>query len=392
MGSKLNILIIDDDSHIANLISNVASKLGCDTKCISQPDQLAENLRKYQPKLIFVDLQMPKADGIQMFQMLAEASCCASIVLCSGMGQSVISASARIAKGYGLNHVANLEKPFSLDDLERVIENCISLHAGPSTDELREAINGNQMKVYYQPKLSFHDGLDTSLCGVEALVRWEHPEDGIILPGKFLKPIEEGGLLPDLTRVVVEQSFEQLADMHSSGYKIGLAINVPPAMLEDDKFPDWISDQLEKYDIDPLYLTVEITEEAALSDSPDTIATLTRFCIKNIRLSLDDFGTGHSSIKNLHTLPFRELKIDRSFVMDSDNSDNRENAKGLVRSLVELGHKLGLSVCAEGVETFNSLQFISSIGCDSFQGFYVSKALPFEELKYFLMTRCPKFG
>lgn len=389
MGSKLNILIIDDDSHIANLISSVASKLGCETQCISQPEQLAESLRKYQPKLIFVDLQMPKADGIQMFQMLAEASCRASIVLCSGMGQSVIAASARIAKGYGLNLVSNLEKPFSLDDLERVIENCISLHAGPTTEELREAIYGDQMKVYYQPKLSFHDGLDTSLCGVEALVRWEHPEDGIVLPGRFLSYIEKAGLLPDLTRVVVEQSFQQLADMHSSGYRIGLSVNVPPVMLEDDAFPDWISDQLQKHDIDPLYLTVEITEEAALSEAADTVANLTRFCIKNIRLSLDDFGTGHSSIKNLHTLPFRELKIDRSFVTDSDSS---ENAKGLVRSLVELGHKLGLSVCAEGVETFKSLQFISSIGCDSFQGFYVSKALPFEELKYFLMTRCPKFG
>ncbi|HET6866934.1 MAG TPA: EAL domain-containing protein, partial [Solirubrobacteraceae bacterium] len=235
--------------------------------------------------------------------------------------------------------------------------------------EFRRALDSDEIVVFYQPLVEM-DGMTPS--GAEGLVRWQHPELGLLPPSDFIPIIEQTGLIGPLTRHVLEQAVARCAGWRQAGKNMTVSVNLSVRNLLDPDLPSLIGDLLTLYGLDPEALHLEITESMLMSDPDRSLVTLTRLNQLGVGLSVDDYGTGYSSLANLRRLPIDELKIDRSFVspMLRDESDLI-----IVRSTINLGHDLGLKVVAEGVEDEATLHRLAGLGCDFAQGYHFSKPL-----------------
>jgi EAL domain-containing protein (putative c-di-GMP-specific phosphodiesterase class I) len=188
---------------------------------------------------------------------------------------------------------------------------------------------------------------------------------------------EDGGLARGLADYVLQRGVEQLRAWRNNNHRIGLRVNISAQLIADLSFPDRLETLLMEYRLDPSLLTLEITETAMLEQRPETIDILTRLRVKEIQLAIDDFGIGHSSLTQLFRMPFSEMKIDKALVISTDQSNE---ARIMVETLVSLAHRLGLSACAEGVESAAALEFLDQVGCDGAQGFLIGKPLPAKEI------------
>ncbi|MGN6867108.1 MAG: putative bifunctional diguanylate cyclase/phosphodiesterase, partial [Solirubrobacteraceae bacterium] len=235
--------------------------------------------------------------------------------------------------------------------------------------EFRRALDSDEIVVFYQPLMEM-DGMTPS--GAEGLVRWQHPELGLLPPSDFIPIVEQTGLIGPLTRHVLEQAVARCAGWRQAGKDLTVSVNLSVRNLLDPDLPSLIGDLLTLYGLTPEALHLEITESMLMSDPDRSLVTLTRLNQLGVGLSVDDYGTGYSSLANLRRLPIDELKIDRSFVspMLSDESDLI-----IVRSTINLGHDLGLKVVAEGVEDEATLHRLAGLGCDFAQGYHFSKPL-----------------
>ncbi len=371
--SENRLLAIDDDPKILSVIEDVASGQGYEVLTTSDPDEFRRVHESFSPTLIVVDLIMPGTDGIELLRYLAEAKSSARIVVLSGLDTKVLATARRLGANQGLRMLPSLAKPVSLEDLEERLNAAWKESLNVTKEALASAIKCGEIEAYYQPKVTLREDGSLPIEGAEALVRWNHPERGLLSPVSFLSVAEKVGLIGDLTDSVLCSAFEQLKKLHDEGFSIAIAVNLAPQLLNDIRLPDKIVERLGKFGSLSQNFTLEITESAAMEEGANTLDILTRFRVKQIGLSMDDFGTGYSSLVELYRLPFSELKIDRSFVTDIDDS---EEARIIVRSLVELANNLGLSTCAEGVETESALEYLRSVGCAKAQGFLISKPLP----------------
>jgi EAL domain-containing protein (putative c-di-GMP-specific phosphodiesterase class I) len=239
---------------------------------------------------------------------------------------------------------------------------------------LREAISGHELRLYYQPKV---DCLSGRVRGVEALVRWQHPVQGIIGPERFIPLAEQTGLIGPLTHWILEAAVRQARAWLDCGLPLRIAVNLSTYDLQDPRLPALLCDLLERHGVPFELLSLEITETALLADPSRALEALNELAARGVEAALDDFGTGYSSLTYLRQLPLHELKIDASFVRGlADASRDR----AIVRSTIELGHRLGLSVVAEGVEDATTLDLLAELGCDEAQGYYLSRPLPSDEL------------
>jgi diguanylate cyclase (GGDEF)-like protein len=240
--------------------------------------------------------------------------------------------------------------------------------------ELREAIQLNRLALNYQPKV---DHQSRSVIGLEALVRWNHPQRGLLLSDEFVPLVEEAGLIGALTHWVLRAALAQLAALHAKGYRLTMSVNLSARNLQDMDLADSISVLLAESGVAAESLVLEITESAVMFNPSDGLAILTRLDQMGISLAIDDFGTGYSSLAHLKQLPVDEIKIDKSFVMDMGEN---ENDAAIVRSTIDLAHNLGLKVTAEGVETRRAWDTLTRLGCDHSQGYYMSRPLPADRL------------
>jgi EAL domain-containing protein (putative c-di-GMP-specific phosphodiesterase class I) len=241
-------------------------------------------------------------------------------------------------------------------------------------EDLRDAISAGQLDVHYQPKFAAGD---LRLVGVEALVRWQHPRRGQLPPGDFIPLAEHTGLIRPLTLEVLRQAAAQWRGWHEDGFEVTVAVNLSLANLLDNRLVDDLTGVLAGARMPPDRLVLEITESTAMSDPTRTVAMLERLADMGIRLSIDDYGTGHSSLAYLRRLPVHELKIDRAFIQHlATNADDDQ----IVSSTVDLAHGLGLQVVAEGVEDARALALLQRHGCDFVQGFHLGRPVPPEAL------------
>jgi diguanylate cyclase (GGDEF)-like protein len=256
-----------------------------------------------------------------------------------------------------------------------------TVHRLQLVTQLREAINAGQVQVHYQPKLVL---ASRELVGVEALVRWQHPEYGSVMPDEFVPLAERTGLIGALTMHVLKASLIQVRSWLDRDMRIAVAVNLSVKNLLDTAFPESVFALLDKHRVPPELLTFEITESSVMSDPERSLPVLHRLHEHGIGLSIDDFGTGYSSLAYLRRLPVDEVKIDKVFVlgMGTDLGD-----MAIVRAIVELGHSLALNVVAEGVEDELARDLLSGMGCDTIQGFLVSRALTAERLDTWLAAR-----
>jgi EAL domain-containing protein (putative c-di-GMP-specific phosphodiesterase class I) len=240
--------------------------------------------------------------------------------------------------------------------------------------EMRLALQRDEFVLHYQPKVALPDG---RLLGVEALARWQHPTRGLLGPGEFIPAAESTGLIIPFTLYVLRLALSQMSDWQTAAEEFTVAVNLSPRCLGDPELPAKVLGILAEYGVPARQLELEITENTLAHDPDRALATLTALHNAGIRISIDDFGTGYSSMSYLKRLPVSELKVDRSFVagMLSDLDDNV-----LVRSVVDLGHNLGLTVVAEGVEDQATLEALADVGCDVAQGYHTGRPMTVEAL------------
>jgi diguanylate cyclase (GGDEF)-like protein/PAS domain S-box-containing protein len=236
--------------------------------------------------------------------------------------------------------------------------------------ELRRGIDQDQLLLHYQPKINLRT---RAVEGVEALVRWLHPREGLLGPVEFVGMAEDTGLIKPLTFWVLHTALLQCRVWHQMGASLNVAVNLAVDMLREPELVEIVTAHLESTDALPEWLTLEVTESAVMADPEHAREMLARLRRIGVRISIDDFGTGYSSLTYLRDLPVNEVKIDRSFVTEMDS---REQDACIVRSVIDLGHNLGLQVVAEGVEARTTVERLADLGCDYAQGFYLTRPLP----------------
>ena len=248
--------------------------------------------------------------------------------------------------------------------------------------ELPKAIKANQLDLHYQPKLRCA-GHGSVVEGVECLVRWRHPELGQVFPDDFIGLAERTGYIVELTQYVLRQAISQCSEWRKQNRELSVSVNISALDLQQETFAQGISELLHEFQLPAHALCLEITESAAMEDPESAIAKLAGLKELGVRLSIDDYGTGYSSLAQLKKLPVHELKIDKSFVMELDRN---EDDQAIVRSTIELAHNVGLEVVAEGVESNRILWQLDEWACNYAQGFYISKPLPLAEFESWLDT------
>jgi EAL domain-containing protein (putative c-di-GMP-specific phosphodiesterase class I) len=244
---------------------------------------------------------------------------------------------------------------------------------------LRTALEEGQFRLHYQPIVDLKDG---RLRSVEALARWEHPERGLILPGEFIHATEESGLILPLGRLVLRESLRQLRDWldHGAPKGFGVSVNLSPRQLDDPELFPTLTAALEQHAIPPSSLQLEVTESVLMNNRQGATQVLSRLVAMGISIAIDDFGTGYSSLSYLHQFPAEALKIDRAFIARMDGLPENE---AVTSAVIMLGHKLGRSIVAEGIETELQAGRLRAMGCDKGQGYLFAKPQPPEAIPAF---------
>lgn len=380
------VLIVDDDIRICRSIKRVADRLGIDTVMTDKAELFMSAYIDNKPNVILMDLQMPGMDGVELLRFLSDQESLAAIILVSGMDKSVIETTTELGRSLGLNMAGYLRKPIEIDEVIEtlgkqfeVVQKSSGSTVMITEDELSRAIDQNQLLVHYQPKVHLGSG---EVVGSEALVRWQHPEHGLLFPDAFIPLAEESEqLISRLTYSVLETALQDASERKNRGKVLTCSVNISARSLRDLKLPDRILDLLQSHDFNPGNLVLELTESGAMENPSVTMDILTRLRLKNIKLSIDDFGTGYSSLVQLYRLPFNEMKIDKSFVMRAMVD---KEAASIVRITIELGHSLGLTVVAEGIEDLETYDWLKELGCDIGQGYVISKPIDTDSFNVWL--------
>ena len=245
--------------------------------------------------------------------------------------------------------------------------------------DLRQAVEQEQFELYYQPIVNL---VTNKVAGIEALARWRHPRDGILLPDSFIPLLEQSGMIHGLMPWVVSEALKHAHMLELAGMPLTISVNLSMRDLQDPYIVDSISELLQAHGVDPGTLVLEITESAVMTDAPRTLELLNRLAGMGLRIAIDDFGTGYSSLTYLKKLPVTTLKIDKSFVIGMIGDDNDA---AIVRTSIDLAHNLGLKVVAEGVETEMALKRLKDLGCDLAQGHFIGRPLTHAELGEWLL-------
>ena len=383
MIGRNRLLIIDDDRDLCDYVADVAAELGFETKRSVSDEELAAIFSAFDPTTIFLDLHMPGRDGIEVLQWLADRNFDGEIYLASGMDRKVIESAANLAESFGLKIGGILPKPVLLDDLEAVLSGSLRNEMEITSEELHAAIDNGGLVLHYQPKIRMGGGAHLEIDSCEALVRWEHEKHGLVPPNEFIPLAEENGLIAPLTDAVLLMAARQAKEWREIGVTTKIAVNVPPHLFAENAFLGRVSDLLRKFDLPASTFIFEVTERTLIEDAMEAMETLTRLRIMGAGLSIDDFGTGHSSLIQLHQMPFSEIKIDMSFV---DAMEKSADARTIVRAIINLAHDLGMKCCAEGVERAATLEALELLNCDYAQGYIFYPALEKEKMTALL---CP---
>lgn len=333
------------------------------------------------PNLIIVDLEMPEMDGIELIETLQQRGLRIPIVLLSGHGDALLDS----VQSMETSVVRGLSKPLERNDLQDILREVLAPSA-PVVERrraprmpidprmLEEALRTGGIVPHFQPKVDTRTGL---LRGVEALARWQHPVLGMVPPDEFVPMAERAGLIHGLTRTMVEQSFAQCAAWQSRGMRLTLAINMSPQLLANPDIVAELCEQQARHGLPPSQVMLEVTEGSMVETSSAAHAALVRLRLRGFGLSIDDYGTGFSSMQQLSRIPFTELKIDRSFV---HGAHRRKSLRVILESALELARRLNLSTVAEGVEHMEDWRLLQDFGCTTAQGWLIAKAMPAQDL------------
>lgn len=385
-GKGLTLMVVEDNDFQRAVATKVLEDLGCET-VLSAPegDAALKQIVNHPGRvhIVLSDLDMPGMDGIEFLRHLAEGDLADAAAIASAMDASLIHTVEQMIREHGIQVLSNVSKPVTRAKMISVIEQYRQEHCAPSTayydesfssSEVSDALDNDQFEVWYQPKVRVSDG---AWVASEALARWRHPEQGVIMPGRFVQVMEENGLINRLTWQQVHRVVEDLHHWQEEGRDLSVAINFSPLLMDDVESPRKLEEILDYYGVAPCHIILELTETMIIKSVARCLETAARLRIKGFHLSIDDFGTGFSNQQRLNRIPFTELKIDRSFVRDLEN---RESARSIVASNIDLATRLKMKSVAEGVETPGEWHALKNLNCDLIQGYLIAKPMPMSEL------------
>jgi len=329
-------------------------------------------------QVIISDLEMPGMDGMEFMRHLGEINRPVSVILSSALDAALVASVEAMTKAYGITLLGAIEKPVTTEKLRAMLEK----YAPPKPraprapaavlplDDIRRGLEAREFEPFFQPKVSLVDG---TVLGAEALARWRHPEKGLLAPYLFIGPMEENGLIDPLTWQILEKSASLCRDWVAQGMlQLTVSVNLSLKSLAEPGLAERIAERVAAQNLAPKHVVLEITESAAMTDVAKALENLTRLRMKGFALSIDDYGTGYSSMQQLSRIPFSELKIDQSFVM---GALEREANKVILASSLDMAKKLKLKAVAEGVETRAHWNLLQSLGCDVAQGYFIAKPM-----------------
>ena len=375
------LLVVDADHDVVDVVRQIGSELEFSLADASDSSQFLKRVDEFRPTVIVLDMELPDCDGVEALRALASRGCKASVVLTGFADRRVMTATQKIGARRGISVADSLPKPIDAGAAKTCLMQLKRQELRFTVEDIERGLDKEEFVAFYQPIVSADPDGGWCVDGLEALVRWQHPTFGIVMPDEFISQTERFGLIGWLTEQMLDQALERLGLWQKSGIDLKCSVNLPPSLVTDLDFPDRVAALVNQHSIEPGRISLELTETATMQDPATTMDILTRLRVKGIGLSLDDFGTGYSSLTRLYQMPFEEMKIDRSLGMNVPGS---REANTIVGSLIELAHNLGLRVCTEGVESRAALDLLEVLNSDRCQGFFVSRALPPAEIASFV--------
>ncbi len=383
--STIKILALDDETFMLKLLGRMLANLGYSQvttsdngrgalEWIDRPDS--------SPDVILLDLNMPEMDGVEFVRHLVERHYSGSLILISGEDERMLQTVEKLVLEHKISTLGYLRKPVKPEDLSALLEKWLppcpseprAAKKTYSADELRAAIINGELVNYYQPKVELASG---KVVAVESLVRWHHPQDGVVFPDQFIGVAEKYGLIDELTRIVVSEAFAQAKIWQDNGLCLRVALNISMDNLASLEFADYVIAEASATGIAPEGIVLEVTESQLMKNLSAPLEILTRLCLKRFSLSIDDFGTGHSSLSQLRDIPFDELKVDQGFVHGAADNDT---LRAICCASLSLARQMGMKTVAEGVESQADWDFLRSTSCDLAQGYFIAKPMPAGEI------------
>ena len=379
----LNVLLVDDSTTILKYVANVLETNFniVNIHCASSAPEAMQILRQSKNiNVLFLDLNMPNVDGIQLLAKISKLKYTGYIVLMSGISTRVISSVEQLTKNYGLNYIGTLLKPMHESDFPAIIDKLGVTNSKKQaveslkTYEIVRAIKNDDIQVLYQPQIHL---TTREFIGVEALCRMNHPRLGTVSPDQFINKAEESELIIHITLAVLKKSFSAWQRWHKLGLTIKLAINASPIALQQKEFADTIFNLLKRYSVPAKMLCIEVTESILADNQQQELMNLNRLNMRGVEIALDDFGKDNSTVDRLQKLPLTYLKLDKSYFIDNKNSLGQLS---LINTSLSLANKLNIKTIAEGIEDSESMNLVTEMGCDFAQGYYISKPISADKL------------
>lgn len=376
---SLCVIVVEDHDFQRKVAVSYLTQLGLVNilEGLDGRDALVKIADSIQPvDVALCDLDMPGMDGMQFIRHLAEGRLVGSIILVSGLESQLISSVENMASLQGLTVLGTIEKPITpqkianlLAKFKPAVARIEPAEVSISALEIENGLQNDEFFAHFQPKVDFKT---LKLVGVEALARWRHPTKGSVSPAIFIPLAEKSNLINRITRRMIEVSLKQLKDWRDQGFETGVAINLSLSYLGSAGIADQITDEAARLGLEPKVITLEVTESLVTSDLGHVLENLARLRMRGFDISIDDYGTGFSSMQQLSRIPFTELKIDQSFVT---GATSRPNMRVILESSLQLSQKLGLRSVAEGVEKEEEWALLKSLGCDVAQGYFIARPM-----------------
>ncbi len=382
----VSVMVVEDDAFQRRMLVRLLNDMGVKKIDQAPEGQAALNilLERIEPvDIVISDLDMPNMDGMELIRHLGEQQSVGSVILTSGLDGTLINSVGTMARAYGIDLLGGIEKPVTQSNLGRLIKRFLLDGAYKQVNdptplipfaEIRRGMLAYEFHPYYQPKVEIASG---KVVGAEALVRWLHPQHGVVAPAKFIPQLEEAGLIDDLTWTVLAGAAGHCLKLRERGFDMTVAVNLSLRSLTNTGIAERMVGILRNANLDPSHIVLEVTETTAISNVGKVLENLARLRMKGFGLSIDDYGTGYSSMQQLSRIPFTELKIDRAFVADATR---QERLKVMVGASLDMARELGLKSVAEGVESRSDWELLASLNCDVAQGYFIAKPMPFEKL------------